>query len=396
MKTLTERFLRGIQEIIPESAVELIKQVKKPLKIKFGADPSAPDLHLGHMVVLNKLRLLQEMGHRVQFVIGDFTARIGDPTGRSETRVPLTHQQIKTNAKTYQEQIFKILDKLKTDIFYNSIWLDKLTAQDMIELSAKYTVARMLERDDFNKRYNNNQSISIHEFLYPLLQGYDSVELESDVEIGGTDQTFNLLVGRHLQKEFGKKLQAVITCPILEGLDGVQKMSKSLNNHIGLCEEPGQIFGKIMSVADDMIIKYYELLTDVSDRKIKLIKEALDSGSENPRDIKADLAEHIVGFLHSHKAGKDAREEFDRIFSERKTPVHIPEIEVPKGTHVRLDQFLTDYELAPSKKEAFRLIKQGAVDVNGSRADDPFQEYKPEKGHVIKVGKRRFVQVKLI
>jgi tyrosyl-tRNA synthetase len=387
---LFDTFKQGIEEIIPESAVDLIKSAKKPLSIKFGADPSAPDLHVGHVVVLNKLRLLQEMGHQVIFIIGDFTAMIGDPTGKSKTRPALTKEQVAENAKSYQDQVFKVLDPKKTKVVFNSEWLDKLSAADMIGLAAKYNVARMLERDDFNKRYKGNQSISIHEFLYPLLQGYDSVVLENDIEIGGTDQKFNLLVGRHLQKEFGKKEQGIITVPILEGLDGVQKMSKSLNNHIGINDSPKDIYGKSMSIPDELIIRYFKLATRLDAATISNFEKALKEG-ENPRNIKDTLAQTLVEMFYNKEASIAESEAFKNVFSKGEDPEDMPEINAAP------DSLLVDAVLsvggAPSKKEFRRLVEQGAVSLDGEKIADPFFKIPPPNNQVLKIGKRKFYKL---
>jgi tyrosyl-tRNA synthetase len=385
--------LRGIKEIIPEKSAQDITISKKTLKIKFGADPSAPDLHLGHMVVLNKLRQLQDMGHIVQFLIGDFTAMIGDPTGKSATRKVLSETDVKKNAETYQKQVFKILKKEQTEVVYNSSWLGKLSAKDMIELSARYNVARMLERDDFNKRFKSEQSISIHEFLYPLLQGYDSVYLENDIEIGGTDQKFNLLMGRHLQREYGKKSQTIITVPILEGLDGVQKMSKSLNNHIGIMEEPRQIFGKLMSIPDELICRYFRLLTSVSEEQVMNFENDMKNGT-NPRDIKQQLGVKIVGILYDEETGIKAKEEFQRIFAKGQVPDEMPIIKA--SGEERLANFLANNKIIASKKEIHRLIKQGAVSINNEVTTDPFYNYQIANDDVIKIGKKRFFKIKNI
>lgn len=380
MTITNQKLQRGLDTIHPENLIEILLQSQKPLTIKWGADPSAPDLHLGHMVVLNKLAMFQSLGHHVLFLIGDFTAMIGDPTGKSETRKPLTSEQVLENAKTYQTQVFKILDPKKTTIVFNSTWLSKLTASDVVKLTAHYTVARMLERDDFYKRFKSQQSISIHEFLYPLFQGYDSVELKSDIEMGGTDQTFNLLMGRHLQKEYGQKPQGVITVPILEGLDGVQKMSKSLHNHIAILDTPKEMFGKLMSIPDVLMPKYYDLLT------------TLDFSSENhPRDAKITLAKHIVTRLHSAEEAEAAYEEFLRVFSQNQIPTDIPETTLV--TDIRLDQFLIDNKMAPSKKEAHRLIQQGAVTVDGEKETDPFKQLATTQNYLIKAGKRNWIHI---
>lgn len=385
-----ETFKLGVEEIIPDTEVSLLESTKTPLKIKFGADPSASDLHLGHVVILNKLRLLQDRGHEVIFVIGDFTAMIGDPTGKSKTRLPLTHEQVAKNAQTYQDQVFKILDTNKTTVVFNSEWLDPLSAKSMIELAAKYNVARMLERDDFQKRYASNQSISIHEFLYPLLQGYDSVHLENDIEVGGTDQKFNLLVGRHLQREYGKKEQAIITFPILEGLDGVQKMSKSLNNHIGIMDSPSEMFGKIMSIPDTLIIRYFKLVTQWNIQKITDIESRLQSG-ENPRMIKDILGKAIVTQFYTAEEADKASEGFKNVFAQKKVPDEMPEIQVTK------EQLLGDVIVAAggvsSKKEFRRMIEQGAVSIDGKRISDPFETVPLQTKSVVKIGKRRFFRL---
>lgn len=387
-----ETFTQGIDSIIPDTGTDALK--KGGLSIKFGADPSAPDLHLGHMVVLNKLRLLQDLGHHVHFLIGDFTAMIGDPTGKSETRKPITREQVKANATTYQEQVFKILDPEKTTVVFNSTWLDTLTASDFLALSGKYTVARMLERDDFHKRFYGNQSISIHEFLYPLLQGYDSVALESDVEIGGTDQTFNLLMGRHLQKEYGvKKQQTIITVPILEGLDGVQKMSKSLNNHIGIMDEPNDMFGKIMSIPDTLILRYFMLLTSASPHDIEVMKADMESGT-NPREYKIRLAKTIITRLHSSDDAASAEAHFVTVFSQRNTPDEMPEITVTLNASLHILSFIAEQKIITSKKEISRLIQQGAVTIDGDLVPDIKYEFIPTSEHVLKIGKRKFFRLK--
>jgi tyrosyl-tRNA synthetase len=383
-------FSRGLEEVIPEIFIETLKTNKK-LKIKFGADPSAPDLHLGHLVVLNKLKMLQSMGHEIIFLIGDFTALIGDPTGKSETRKSLTTEQVKLNSNTYQDQIFKILDKNKTKVVFNSDWLSKLSSSELIMLSAKYTVARMLEREDFQNRFKNQKPISIHEFLYPLLQGYDSVHLNNDIEIGGTDQKFNMLMGRHLQKEFGKKQQAIITLPILEGLDGIKKMSKSLGNHIGLLEDPNNMFGKIMSIPDKLIFKYYSLLTDISETSLEEIKTDLKSG-KNPKLIKEDLGVFIVTKLHNATAAEAAKANFNKVFSNKENPDEMPAIKLKEP--VRIDQFLFENKILQSKKEAVRMVKQGAVSLDGEKITDPFLNLLPlETEKVLKVGKRKFYRI---
>ncbi|MFT5170403.1 MAG: tyrosyl-tRNA synthetase [Candidatus Marinamargulisbacteria bacterium] len=418
MKTLIDRFLNGVDEVIPEVEFQTLKP---GLKIKFGADPSAPDLHLGHMVVLNKLRQLQEMGHRVQFVIGDFTAMIGDPTGRSETRKPLTKEDVAKNAETYQAQVFKILDKEKTEVFFNSHWLDKLTPSEIIGLTARHTVARMLERDDFKKRYKAEQPIGIHEFLYPLLQGYDSVFLESDIEIGGTDQKFNFLVGRQLQKDYGKKQQSIITVPILEGISGVQKMSKSLNNHIGIMDSPKDIYGKTMSIPDNLIVSYFKLLTDKSVDELVVMENEISGGSINPKGFKEHLAVTLVTRLHSAEDAEKAKAEFASVFAKGNVPEEMPTAFLTEEVSKTVTEILLEDTMAISKKELFRLYQQGAVilyrledrqlvevskiqshsdklqfslNLGGGRDEDQKVNYlKPELKYVIKAGKRKFLRI---
>jgi len=383
-------FKLGLETVIPDNIDQRLLSGKS-LKIKWGADPSAPDLHLGHVVVLNKLKLLQEMGHTIQFVIGDFTAMIGDPTGKSETRKQLSQEDVQKNAKTYQDQVFKVLDKDKTEVYFNSDWLSKLTASDMIHLSAQYTVARMLERDDFAKRFKGQKPISIHEFMYPLLQGYDSVVLKSDLEMGGTDQTFNLLMGRHLQKEWEIPEQGVATVPILEGLDGVQKMSKSLGNHIGILDSPKEIFGKTMSIPDNLIIRYFQFLTQKSPHEIADFEARLADG-ENPKNLKVELGMKLVARFHDEASAQGAKEEFDRIFSGGQNPDSMPEL-VISAEKVRLADALVQQKAVQSKKEMMRLIQQGAVSINDEKVSDPFYEWAPETDQVIKIGKRRFFKV---
>jgi tyrosyl-tRNA synthetase len=391
-----EELLKGLIDTINVDDFKQLITSKKKLRIKWGADPSAPDLHLGHTVVLRKLRLFQEMGHEIIFLIGDFTAMIGDPTGKSKTRKPLSVEQVKKNSLSYQEQVFKILDKDQTQVVYNSTWLNKLNAIDIVNLAGKYNVARMLERDDFNKRFTQNISISVHEFLYPLFQGYDSVELKSDIEIGGTDQKFNLLVGRHLQKEYGINPQIVLTMPILEGLDGVQKMSKSLNNHIGITDLPRDMFGKIMSIPDNMISRYYELLTDTPLKDILDIKNQILQQSVNPRDLKIKLAKLITEMYHSKHDALDAENYFITAFSKRDVPEDIPtmnlsEIEEDKT----IMNLVKRIEVSSSNKDIKRLFEQGAISLDSQKIMDPFFVVSLEKGEdiVLKIGKRRFVKL---
>ncbi|MDB4866030.1 MAG: tyrosyl-tRNA synthetase [Cohnella sp.] len=394
---------RGTAEIVPEEelAAKITESVLtgRPLKIKLGLDPSAPDIHIGHTVVLHKLRQFQEFGHEVQLLIGDFTGRIGDPTGKSETRKQLSEEDVKRNAKTYQKQIFKILDPAKTTVVYNSEWLSPLSMADVIGLTAKVTVARMLERDDFSKRYQSGQPISIYEFLYPLLQGYDSVELESDVELGGTDQKFNLLMGRTLQKEYGKPAQAAIMVSLLEGLDGVHKMSKSLGNYIGIDEEPNQIYGKAMSVPDELMVKYYELATDVGEEELERLRNGLADRSVHPRDAKMQLARTFVRMYHGEEAASAAELHFVTVFQQGALPEDIEEVVLPASElddgMIRAAKLLTVLGLQTSASEARRSIQQGAARLNEQKLADPNDEVQPKDGDVVQVGKRKFVRVKL-
>lgn len=392
---------RGVFEIISEE--ELAKKLEKslstgePLKIKLGLDPSAPDIHLGHTVVLHKMRQFQELGHQVIIIIGDFTGRIGDPTGRSETRKQLSVEEVMANAETYQKQIFKILDPDKTKVTYNSHWLGSLTFQDVIELAAKTTVARILERDDFTRRYQENLPIGLHEFFYPLMQGYDSVQLKADVELGGTDQKFNLLMGRTLQKEFGQEPQIAITMPILEGLDGVQKMSKSLGNYIGINEAPEEIYGKVMSISDDLMLRYFELVTTVSLDELENIKSSLSQGTVHPRDLKMRLAREIVGLYHGEEAAAQAEAEFKRVFQQRQLPSDMPVISLNDSQLVEnkiwLPKLLVEAKLVSSTSEGRRLIVQGAVRVEGERITDPNCEITIDQDLVVQVGKRKFARI---
>ncbi len=385
---LVESLRRSVAEAIPDLSIETLIRAEKPLKIKFGADPSAPDLHLGHAVVLKVLRRLQDMGHTVQFLVGDYTAMIGDPTGKSETRPILTRDQVAENAVTYQTQVMKILRADRTEIVFNSQWLDGLTSRDLIQLAAKYTVARMMERDDFQKRFSANVAISIHEFLYPLLQGYDSVVLRSDVEIGGTDQKFNLLMGRHLQRESGMAQQSILMTPILEGLDGVHKMSKSLGNHVAILDPPDAMYGKLLSIPDGLIPRYYSLLTEVSNAEIDAIAAQLRSGTVNPKFLKEAMAMHIVSDFHSLTEAEFARDEFNRVFSRGEMPTDIPDLRVAVGD--RLSDVLVTVGAVASKKEFVRLIQQGAVSIDGRVITDSFLVMADISGAVIRVGKRRF------
>jgi tyrosyl-tRNA synthetase len=379
---------RGTVEIIEEE--ELLKKLKegRPLRVKAGFDPTAPDLHLGHTVLLQKLRQFQQLGHEVYFVIGDFTAMIGDPTGRSETRPPLSREEVLENAKTYEHQVFKILDPEKTNIVFNSTWLSELGTEGIIKLAGKYTVARMLERDDFSKRFKEGIPIYIHEFIYPLLQGYDSVFLKADVELGGTDQKFNLLVGRDLQRAFGQEPQVCITLPLLVGLDGVRKMSKSYQNYIAIQEEPENMFGKIMSISDDLMWDYYTLLTDYTEEEIEDFKKNL-----HPMDAKKKLAHYIVERFHGKEQADKALEFFVKTFSQREFPEDAPIIEVPYGLKRRAYELLFELGIESSKNSARRVVEGGGLRINGAKVEDPNQEIEIKEELRLQVGKKRFYRV---
>jgi tyrosyl-tRNA synthetase len=386
---------RGADEILIEE--ELIEKLKtgKPLKIKAGFDPTAPDLHLGHTVLINKLRVFQQLGHEVIFLIGDFTGLIGDPTGKNVTRKPLTKEQVLENAKTYQEQVFKILDPEKTTIRFNSEWFDKLGAAGMIKLAASQTVARMLERDDFKKRYANGQPIAIHEFLYPLVQGWDSVALESDVELGGTDQRFNLLMGRELQKSQGQKQQTVLMMPLLEGLDGVQKMSKSLNNYIGITDSPTEMFGKVMSISDELMWRYYDLLSFKPIEEIERLKEDMVKG-KNPRDIKIALAQELIARFHSEAEAELALQDFIQRFQKNAIPDEMPEVEINTDEEgIAIGNLLKQADLVGSTSDAMRMIKQGAVKIDGEKVTDTRLIVQTKGENVYQVGKRKFARITL-
>ncbi|HBV75101.1 MULTISPECIES: tyrosine--tRNA ligase [Vibrio] len=380
---------RGVEELIPEE--ELIAKLKegRPLRIKLGADPTAPDIHLGHTVILNKLRAFQELGHEVTFLIGDFTGMVGDPSGKNTTRPPLTREDVLANAETYKQQVFKILDPAKTKIQFNSEWLNELGAAGMIRLAANQTVARMLERDDFKKRYANNQPIAIHEFMYPLLQGYDSVAMETDVELGGTDQKFNLLMGRELQKANGQKPQVVLMMPLLVGLDGDKKMSKSAHNYIGVSESPTEMFGKIMSISDVLMWSYYELLSFRPLEEIEKFKADVDAG-KNPRDVKILLAKEIIARFHSEADADGAEQEFINRFQKGAMPDEMPEFEFSAGTAI--GNLLKDADLVGSTSDAMRMIRQGAAKIDGDKIEDT--KLVPEVGTAVyQVGKRKFARI---
>lgn len=386
---------RGAEEILVED--ELIAKLKsgRPLKVKAGFDPTAPDLHLGHTVLLNKMRQLQDLGHDIQFLIGDFTGMIGDPSGKNETRPPLTREQVEQNAKTYEKQVYKVLDPKKTQVMFNSEWMSKLTTIDLIKLASTHTVARMLERDDFHKRYQANQPIAIHEFLYPLLQGYDSVAMKADIELGGTDQKFNLLMGRELQKHFGQPPQVIITLPLLPGLDGIKKMSKSLGNYIGIDETAEQIFGKIMSISDETMWLYYELISFRTIEEIKALRDEVSAG-KNPRDVKFMLGEEIAARFHNAEAARQARENFIAQFQKGKRPDNIPEFSIPvEGEGKQLVLVIKEVGFAESNAAARRLIRQGAVRIDGEKVMDENLQLQSKRTITLQVGKLNYATVTL-
>ncbi len=383
---------RGTLEILPKGALEaklrLAEKEQRPLRVKAGFDPTAPDLHLGHTVLLEKLRQFQECGHQVVFLIGDFTGMIGDPTGKNETRPPLTQEEVLANAETYKQQVFKVLDEAKTEIRFNSEWFGKMSAAEMIALAGKATVARMLERDDFEKRYKGGQSIAIHEFLYPLVQGYDSVALDADIELGGNDQKFNLLMGRQLQEAHGKVPQMILTMPLLEGLDGVNKMSKSLKNYVGIEDAPSDQFGKLMSASDDLMLRYYELLTDVVLEDVQAM---------HPMEAKKQLAVRIVSRFHGEAAGLAAREGFEKQFAKKEVPDDVPEAEMTaEDGRLWLVKAMTEAGLTKSNGEGMRLVKQGAVAVDGEKVLDKDYALAVGGSYLIKCGKRRFLQLTVV
>ena len=397
LKRAMELIHRGAVEVLDEN--ELESKLKRaietgiPLRIKAGFDPTAPDLHLGHTVLIQKMKHFQDLGHRVMFLIGDFTGLIGDPSGKSETRPPLTTQQVQENARTYKEQIFKILDPEKTEVVLNSVWMQKMKTIDMIRLCAKHTVARMLERDDFKKRFQAQKPIGIHEFIYPLIQGYDSVAIKADIELGGTDQTFNLLVGRHIQKEYGQEPQVVLTMQLLEGLDGVQKMSKSLDNYVGITEPPQDMFGKLMSISDDLMFRYFELLSSLELEDIKGLKDGIAGGRLHPKDVKIRLAQELVERFHGARAAEIAKADFEAQFSRGEVPDDIPEFKLsPDEKTIYLPRVLKEAGLVESTSGARRLIKQGAVSIDGNKVQSEEIEVQAPQT-VLKVGKRRFLRI---
>ena len=392
---------RGTVDLInKEDLVAKLKhsaETGKPLRIKAGFDPTAPDLHLGHTVLIQKLKHFQDLGHEILFLIGDFTGMIGDPTGKSETRKPLTREQVAENAESYKEQIFKILDPEKTRVVFNSHWLSEMTSHEFIKLASQLTVARMLEREDFKVRFENQRPIAIHEFMYPLIQGYDSVALEADVEIGGTDQRFNLLMGRDLQRTWGQKPQVVLTMPLLEGLDGVNKMSKSLGNYIGITEPANDIYGKVLSASDELMFRFYELLSDLSADEIQALQDGIASGKLHPKAVKQQLARELTARFYDQETAQKAEEHFELVFKQHEMPEDMPEVELPAGTEgVWLPKLLADLELVKSNGEARRMIKQNAVSLDGEKVSDDSYTV-PASGEVlVKVGKRRFCKVRFI
>ncbi|HEM6777380.1 TPA: tyrosine--tRNA ligase [Legionella pneumophila] len=392
--SVCSELMRGCEEILPVPELEKKLQKGIPLKIKAGFDPTAPDLHLGHTVLLNKLRQFQQFGHEVIFLIGDFTAMIGDPTGKNVTRMPLSQETVLENAKTYQHQVYKILDPDKTTVAFNSQWLNKFNAVDLIRLAATHTVARMLERDDFNKRYTTGQPIAIHEFLYPLLQGYDSVALKADVELGGTDQKFNLLMGRELQKHYGFEPQVVMMTPLIEGLDGVKKMSKSLDNYIGINETPEQMFGKIMSVSDELMWRYIDLLSFKTGKEIQQLKQSVLEG-KNPRDVKIDFAKEIVARFHDQTQAEFAHNKFIERFQKGNIPEDLEELSLVIAEPIALAQLLKQIDLTASTSESIRMVKQGAVKVDGDKISDPSLKLPIGKSYIIQVGKRRIAKLSI-
>ena len=387
-----QQLLRGAEEIIPQAELEAKLLKGKPLEVKAGFDPTAPDLHLGHTVLINKLRQFQQLGHNVSFLIGDFTGLIGDPTGKSATRPALTEAEVQQNAVTYQQQVFKILDPELTRIRFNSEWMGKMTSTEMIRLASTHTVARMLERDDFNKRYTSQQPIAIHEFLYPLVQGYDSVAMDTDIELGGTDQKFNLLVGREMQKAYGKPQQAILTVPILEGLDGVQKMSKSLGNYIGIADAPNDMFGKLMSVSDALMWRYFELLSFRPKSEIDGFQTQIVDGA-NPRDIKFLLCEEIITRFHDALAAETAKQDFIQRFQKNAIPDVMPEVTLALGDGLLIGNLTKEAQLCSSSSEGSRMVKQGAVKINGEKVEDPKMLVLEAESFVLQVGKRKFARI---
>ena len=390
--------VRGVEEVLLEESLKEKLKEGRPLRVKAGFDPTAPDLHLGHTVLLHKMRQFQELGHEVMFLIGDFTGMIGDPTGKSATRKSLTRDEVIENAKTYEQQIYKVLDPEKTLVMFNSSWMGEMSSADMIQLAAKHTVARMLERDDFDKRYKSGQAIAIHEFLYPLVQGYDSVAMKADIELGGTDQKFNMLVGRELQRQYGQTPQVVMTMPILEGTDGVQKMSKSLNNYIGVAEPANEMFGKIMSVSDELMWRYFTLLSlDKTQEEIDAMKAKAEAGEANPRNYKVELAMELIARFHHKAAAQAALEDFERRFKQGEMPADMDEFTLAAGAEgLPIANVLKEVGLTASTSEALRMLKQGAVKIDGERVSDKGIIFQADVTHIVQVGKRKFAKVTMV
>ena len=390
--------VRGVEEVLLEESLKEKLKEGRPLRVKAGFDPTAPDLHLGHTVLLHKMRQFQELGHEVMFLIGDFTGMIGDPTGKSATRKSLTRDEVIENAKTYEQQIYKVLDPEKTLVMFNSSWMGEMSSADMIQLAAKHTVARMLERDDFDKRYKSGQAIAIHEFLYPLVQGYDSVAMKADIELGGTDQKFNMLVGRELQRQYGQTPQVVMTMPILEGTDGVQKMSKSLNNYIGVAEPANEMFGKIMSVSDELMWRYFTLLSlDKTQEEIDAMKAKAEAGEANPRNYKVELAMELIARFHHKAAAQAALEDFERRFKQGEMPADMDEFTLAAGAEgLPIANVLKEVGLTASTSEALRMLKQGAVKIDGERVSDKGIIFQAGVTHIVQVGKRKFAKVTMV
>jgi tyrosyl-tRNA synthetase len=390
---------KGVAEIIPEAdlkaKLEHSRKTGTPLRVYLGVDPTAPDIHLGHTVVIRKLKQFQDLGHTAIFLIGDFSAMIGDPTGRSETRPPLSREEVDVNAKTYLAQVFKLLDPDKTEVRYNSEWLDKLSSYDVVRLCGHYRLARMLEREDFRSRLANSQPISVHELLYPLLTAYDAVALNSDVEIGATEQKFNLLVHRDIQKEYGVPSEVALTMPILVGLDGQRKMSKSLGNYVGITEAPGEMFGKLMSIPDELMWSYYELVTDRTPAEIAALKQQVSSGAAHPMDLKMKLATEVIADFHGADAARGAAENFQRVFRDRQAPAEAPVVKLPRGPARKLSALLAELQLVPSKSEADRLVKQKGVEIDGVLAEDPRQDVdlNQPREFLLRAGKKKFLRV---
>jgi len=387
-----ELVCRGAEEVIEVQELEAKLRQKRPLLVKAGFDPTAPDLHLGHMVLIQKLKNFQDLGHRILFLIGDFTGMIGDPSGKSETRKHLTREEVRDNAETYKRQVFKVLDPERTEVLFNSAWMDQFSAYDFLHLASRYTVSRMLERDDFHKRFQDNRPIAIHEFIYPLIQGYDSIAMNADVEIGGTDQKFNLLMGRTLQRQEGLEPQVILTMPILEGLDGVQKMSKSLGNYVAIEDSPEDVYGKLMSVSDDLMYRYFQLLTDRNIHEVQAMQDKVRRGDLHPKTVKEDLAWEITSKIHGQEAARKGKDHFHRVFSRQEMPEEMPELDIRESEEAGLLDVAVRAGLCQSRGEVKRLCKQGAVSVDGEKILDPGYSFDSGE-HVLRIGKKRFLKV---